>query len=809
VGESCCQVLLTSPPFAALTYLQPARFPDLAVGQRVLVPMGRSLRLGLVTALSVAPPEGVALKPVFWPLEPRPLLDADYLALAGELSARQMVPVGRILETLLPLRLRTPQVRFCVPGEKGRAALSPRRLAALPEAEQDRLAGLFAQGRMVVRSQLPDTAEDCVRLASDPPWRVRPGALRQLAVLELLLERGPQPRERVVSALGPGTAAILDTLSRHGLVHLGPLDEDPALPGDGLTPDSLAADDPGSGASDASAQACAPGRVCTPEQATALEELFSALDSRRAETRLLFGITGSGKTHVYLELAARCLAAGRSALILAPEIALALKLWREASRRFPDRAVIFHHGSQSPSRRERTFSELAWGRGGTREPVLVVGSRSALFLPLPDLGLVVLDEEHDESYKQEERLSYQAKEVGYFRASRAGALLVLGSATPDVKTFYAAQSGAIPMHSLTRRAGGASSPDIELVTLSAKNLQEQPFAPESLESLKAVLKAGDQAMIMLNRRGYAPMMYCLECGKASEREAVYRCPECNVGMTFHKTRERLVCHYCGLVHPYPSPCVRCGGMSFLPLGGGTQHLEETLEGLVPAGTEVVRLDRDSTRRQERLEDILDRFARGQAQVMVGTQMLSKGHHFPGVTLVVVADGDLGLNLPDYRASERTFQLLVQAAGRSGRGERPGRVLIQTRNPGHAFWDFVVRGDYEGFYAREIELRRKYAYPPFVKLGLLRFSYPADWEGGAMVLGQAAKAVREAARELSATVLGPAPAPLSRLRGRNRFHCLVKAQRWPTVRELYARVAGLAPRGGDFRVQLDLDPLNML
>ena len=472
--------------------------------------------------------------------------------------------------------------------------------------------------------------------------------------------------------------------------------------------------------------------------------------------------------------------------------------------------MIFHHGSQSPSRRERTFSELAWGRDGERQPALVVGSRSALFLPLPDLGLVVLDEEHDESYKQEERLSYQAKEVAYFRASRAGALLVLGSATPDVKTFYAAQSGAIPMHTLTRRAGGASPPDIELVALSARNLQEQPFAPQSLESLKEVIKAGDQAMVMLNRRGSTPpMMYCLECGKASEREAVYRCPECNVGMTFHKTRERLVCHYCGLVHPYPSPCARCGGLSFLPLGGGTQHLEETLEGLVPAGTEVVRLDRDSTRRQERLEDILDRFARGQAQVMVGTQMLSKGHHFPGVTLVVVADGDLGLNLPDYRASERTFQLLVQAAGRSGRGERPGRVLIQTRNPGHVFWDFVVRGDYEGFYAREIELRRKYAYPPFVKLGLLRFSYPADWEGGAMVLGQAAKAVREAARELSATVLGPAPAPLSRLKGRNRFHCLVKAQRWPTVRELYARVAGLAPRGGDFRVQLDLDPLNML
>ncbi len=794
-GPSCCQVLLASPPHATLTYLRPARFPDLAVGQRVLVPMGRSLRMGLVTSLDAAPPEGVTLKPLLWPLETRPLLDADYLALAGELSARQMVPVGRILETILPLRLRSPKVLFSVPGEKGLSALSPKRLAALPEAEQDRLAALFARGGMKIRSQaLAEAEEEYVSLASDPPWRVRPGAVRQLAVLEFLLEHGPQLRERVATALGPGTSGTVETLARHGLVRVGPLDEDPLLP---LEPEES---DPDS---------CGPGRVCTPDQAQALEGLFAALDLGTAQTRLVFGITGSGKTHLYMELAARCLNSGRSVLLLAPEIALALSLWREASRRFPDLPVIFHHGSQTPARRERTFTDLAWDKAGEGGPALVVGSRSALFLPLPRLGLVVMDEEHDESYKQEERLSYQSKEVAYFRASRAGALLVLGSATPDVKTFHAAQTGAIPVYVLRNRVGAARLPDIRLVPMSGKNAQDEPFAAETKDRLQSVLAAGDQAMVMLNRRGYAPMMYCLECGKDNEREAVYRCPECNVGMTYHKTRERLICHYCGLTYPFPVPCAKCGGLSFLPLGGGTQHLEETLEGLVPAGTSVLRLDRDSTRRQERLEDILGSFLRGEAQVMVGTQMLSKGHHFPNVTLVVVADGDLGLNLPDYRASERSFQLLVQAAGRSGRGDKPGEVLIQTRNPGHVFWDFVVKGDYEAFYQREIELRRKYNYPPFVKLGLIRFSYPAEWADGALVLGQVAKGVREAARELGAVVLGPAPAPLSRLKGRNRFHCLVKAQRWPTVRELFARVVRGLPRNSDFRAQLDLDPVNML
>jgi primosomal protein N' (replication factor Y) len=435
--------------------------------------------------------------------------------------------------------------------------------------------------------------------------------------------------------------------------------------------------------------------------------------------------------------------------------------------------------------------------------VVIVGTRSALFLPVSDPGLIVLDEEHDTSFKQEERLGYQAKEVAYFRANKAGALLVLGSATPDVKTFHAAQEGYVALDSMKSRVGKSRLPEVEMVDISALGRDDGPFAPKAEAALREVVERGEQAVIMLNRRGYAPLMYCLDCGK------VARCSHCDVGLTYHKSRERMVCHYCGDGEPFPSPCKNCGGVNYLPMGGGTERVEEALSVILPEEAGVLRLDRDSARRPGRMEEILGDFSAGKAQVLVGTQMLSKGHHFPNVTLAMVVDGDLGLNLPDYRAAERTFQLLVQVSGRAGRGEIPGRVLIQTRDVDHYCWRFVADSDYTGFYEQEVAKRQRYGYPPFVKLGLVRLSCPLDADedaGHIMALPQALSGV---GKKYGVRVLGPAPAPLALLRGRKRYQLMLKASDWLSIRAVYHAVRRELNGKRDIRASLDLDPVNML
>jgi primosomal protein N' (replication factor Y) len=776
------QAVLLSAPYPTLTYEMPARLPEPVPGLRVVLPLRGSLRVGVLLAPCARPPEGVALKPVLWPLEVSPVLDAAHLALARELALHQMVALGRVLESILPFGLRTARIFFAIELPGLPARLTPRAIQRLPGPDLDRLAAAFARGEMRVVAGPAGGAEARVAvLTRDPPWGVRPNAVRKLAVLETLFERGPQSLTALTRGLGTWAVPTARGLVRDGLVRIGWQDEDEAA---------------GPAAADREAQA---PFTPTREQQAALTVLRRSLAGREFGTGLVHGVTGSGKTHIYLSLAEACLALGRSALLLAPEVALARRLFREAKSRLPHLSVQLHHGSQSPARREAAFLRLARDPA----PALVVGTRSALFLPIRDLGLIVLDEEHDESFKQDERLPYHAREVAYFRARQSGGLLVLGSATPDVKTFHAAREKRLPLVRLSQRVGSGRLPGVRLVDIKDLRDPDQPLAEESLAALQATLVAGDQAMIMQNRRGFSPLMYCLDCGRT------IRCPDCHVGLTFHKDRERLLCHYCGLSLRYPLLCEECGGANFLPLGRGTQRVEEVLRKTLPRPVGILRLDRDSARRAERLDEILDNFESGAAQVLVGTQMLSKGHHFPQVTLVVVADGDLGLNLPDYRAAERTFQLLVQVSGRAGRGEKPGQVLIQTRNPGHRFWRHVVAGDYEAFFAEEIRLREKFRYPPFVRLGLVRLSFPADWPGGTDCLAAFAKALRGQAGPLGIVALGPAPAPLSRLRGNKRYHSLLKCADWAPIRSLFAKLSALNPAPGMAALTLDLDPVSML
>lgn len=771
---------LLRPPFATLTYSGPDWLPGSAwrPGLRALAPLGKSLAAVVLVGEEHTPPEGLELRDLLWPLEREPLLGLAHVELAASLAERQLIPSGQVLASVLPAGLRSVAVRFAVSGFDFPSSITARDLAAMAPEALRRLAMLWSQDRMLPVE--PREREVYAVLKIDPPWPLRPGAARQAEILEFLHDRGAVPRAMLLKTLAKGADAALRGLVKRGLVAVGPppadLEDETACPADSLVPS---------------------WPEPTQEQAAALSELSAALRQGAGQSRLLFGITGSGKTMVYLRLAEECLASGRSAVLLAPEVALACALHRQARERLPGRTVRLFHGYQSQSKRERAFREIA----AAREPVLVVGTRSALFLPVRRPGLIVLDEEHDESYKQDERLTYQAKEVAWVLARQSGALLVLGSATPDVKTFHAAEAGQVPAVSLTQRVAGSALPKVELVDLREE--RSSPLASPTVQALRETVEAGEQAIIMLNRRGYAPLMYCLDCGQT------VKCPECSVGLTFHRARGRLVCHYCGHAAEFPAPCPACGAANFLPLGEGTEQLEEVLSHVLPPETAILRMDRDSTRRQERLEEILRDFSSGKAQVLVGTQMLSKGHHFPGVTLVAVADADLGLNLPDYRAAERTFQLIVQVSGRAGRGERPGRVLVQTRDPGNRFWTHVLTHDYRAFYAQELELRRRYGYPPFSRLALVRMSFPAAWEQGPQSLARLAQALREEAAARGVRALGPAPAPIAMLRGRKRFNCLLKAADWPSIRAVYARADALVTPGGELRLGLDLDPLNML
>ncbi|SIN69342.1 replication restart helicase PriA [Halodesulfovibrio marinisediminis] len=784
-------ISLLSPPYATLSYATPA-WLDISVwkcGQRVIVPLGKGgmLRAGIIVSIDDSSvKDGVVLKECLWPAEREPLLQPEYLAMVKQLALRHVVTEGEVLGGLLPAGLRTTKIRLRVlDGGKPRT-MAMRDVANMSDIERCSLGVLWASNAVEVLDSTFDAEEqELCSLLEDPPWSVRPSAKRQIEVLDFLYDKGMLSRKRLLQELGSGVSAALNTLAERGLIRIGPREEG--------TCEACQDDDP-----ECFFEADE-GFVLYPEQQTVFDEFSALMHADGARSALLYGITGSGKTVVYLELAAEALANGRSVMLLAPEVALACKLEHAVHSRFPSQDCFFYNGYQSPTEREKTFRTLA----ERTAPCIIVGTRSALFLPSPTLGLIVLDEEHDTSFKQDEGLVYQAKEVAYYRAQQSNGLLLLGSATPDVKTFHAVQQKAVSMGVMRERAGEGELPEVSLLNIKNMKRADGILAAETKRQIRETVERGEQVVILLNRRGYSPLMYCLDCGQ------VARCPHCEVGLTYHKERERLICHYCGYSVTYPVVCSKCKGLHYLPMGEGTEKLEEYLAEILPPDTKILRLDRDSTRRPGKMQRILDAFANQEAQVLVGTQMLSKGHHFPNVTLAVVADGDLGLNLPDYRAAERTFQLLVQASGRAGRGEKAGRVLIQTRDPEHYCWQFVGSADYDGFYAEEIERRRKRKYPPFVKLALVRVSYPLDWRKGMEWVESLTEIARALGKEHNVRVLGHTPSPLPVLRGRKRFQWTLKSDGWVSIRTLYYAMRKAVPRGSKLRLSLDIDPVNML
>ena len=534
--------------------------------------------------------------------------------------------------------------------------------------------------------------------------------------------------------------------------------------------------------------------VPTPAQAAALEALAPALDAPARGAYLLWGVTGSGKTEVYLRGIERVLAAGRQALVLVPEIALTPQTVASFRRRFGERVAVLH-SALSPGERHDE-----WWRIRRGEVDVAVGARSAVFAPFPRLGLIVVDEEHEPSYKQEEAPRYHARDVALWRGERHGIPVVLGSATPDLETFQAAAEGRVVRLDLPARVASRPLPPVRCLDLRQRATGEL-LAPEMVEALGRHLAAGRQALLFLNRRGFAPVVLCSACGYTA------RCQSCSVTLCYHDADRALHCHYCGARRQPPVTCPRCSGHFLRLRGSGTERVAQEVSRLFPSAR-VLRMDLDTTGTRGAHHRIYEEFRAGRADVMVGTQMVAKGWDVAGVTLVGVVDADTALHLPDYRGAERTFQLLCQVAGRAGRGADAGEVLVQTRTPEHYAVAAAADHDYPAFAAEELALRRAAGFPPFARL--LRV---LTWSPRA---AEAQEAARRMAGALAAALppgvdlWGPGQAPLAQLRGQHRWHLALRGPDAVVLRDL-ARQALTATEGrlGGARLAVDPDPFTML
>jgi primosomal protein N' (replication factor Y) len=611
----------------------------------------------------------------------------------------------------------------------------------------------------------PERLRIGVRLAGPPPARMTAARGRVLALLADGLARS---KAEIAEEAGVSPAVI------DGLIDEGTLE---ALP---LPPEPVAArPDPGFAAPD-----------FTPAQRRAAEALQAIVGRGGYSVMLIDGVTGSGKTEVYFEAVAATVRAGRQALILMPEIALTARFLDRFARRFGVRPAEWH-SQLTQRRRARTWTAVAQG-----EVAVVAGARSALFLPFADLGLIVVDEEHDPAYKQEDGVRYHARDMAIVRAREAGVPIVLASATPSVETEVNARRGRYHRLHLPERFGGQSLPAIEAIDLTREGPPRGRFiAPRLIEAVRHALERGEQALLFLNRRGYAPLTLCR-----------ISCPNCDAWLVDHRFRHRLVCHHCGFAMPQPEACPACEAKeSFVACGPGVERLGEEVAALFPQ-TRIMVLSSDLVTSVERLRQELAEVAEARVDIVIGTQLVAKGHHFPKLNLVGVIDADLGLANGDPRAAERTFQLLHQVAGRAGREAGRGRGFLQTHQPEHPVMRALIAGDRKAFYDAEIAARERTGYPPFGRLASLIVSGPDR----AAAESYARRLAAVAPREERVRLLGPAEAPLALVRGRHRFRLLVKS---PRGFDLSAYLRGWLTRvskpPGSLRLELDVDPQSFL
>jgi primosomal protein N' (replication factor Y) len=777
-------------PFQApFTYRLPHGTSLPPVGCRVQVPFGGRRVIGVVTGRGEAPAKGVKLRDVTAVLDESPLVPPPLLDLAAWVAEHYLAPPGECFRLVMPpagVRASRAVVKLVRPEAEPedpvvealrakplRLTTLARRLGGDPRARVARLrrAGVVEVAQAI---DAPGFRERQVAVLVEAEVEAKGRA--QAEALERLRAAGGRARVGDLARDRPSVRGALGRLAEKGVVRLEQerdVRSPEGLPVPGATPVEP-----------------------TEDQARALEPILEAVSSAASRPFLLHGITGSGKTEVYFRAIEAALERGRGAVVLVPEIALTPLLVRAATARFGETVSVLHSELSAGERHDQ------WWRIREAEARVVVGARSAVFAPVPELGIVVVDEEHDASYKQDESPRYHGRDVAVVRAQLEGCPVLLGSATPSVESHSNALKGKYHGLSMPRRIGPRRLPQVEVVDRREmiKAGGDPILGPTLRDALGARLDRGEQALLLLNRRGYATCLLCRECGQQAT------CPNCSVSLTLHRGGSRALCHYCGHDSGAPSSCAACRGAYLRLTGYGTEKVVDAVQAALPRAR-VERLDRDRARRRGVLARVLSRFEAGEIDVLVGTQMIAKGHDFPRVTLVGVVDADVGLGLPDFRSAERTFQLLKQVAGRAGRGDVPGEVILQSHLPDHYALGFACAQDYEGFFEREMEFRRTMAYPP--TLALVNVVVRSSQAGsGAREADVLARRLRQSARGRF-RVLGPAHAPLARLRSEHRFQVLLKGNR-PAMRQAVreALVEAYGPQRWP-NVAVDVDPLTVM
>ncbi len=818
---------------------------EVEVGARVVVPFAGQRLVGFAVRLHDEPPPAeIEVRPVERVLDESALLGPELLELARWVAGYYCAPLGEVLRGMVPLGAEVRRRWVYRIGEAGRRVLyegavkGSSRRSRLSAEDQNReyavlnyleageaakavtlrhatgankaLLDAMAKKRWLVREPLAETrdarrVEHIAVLAEageqTPDGRRLPKLNEnQLAVMAALAGAGGRERVRdLQSRLGrdgvPQTT--LGSLIRRGLVRLEEASQ--AFHVSGLT--------------NQQGKRYAHEHRLNEPQMEALASVAVTMGEGVFAPHLLFGVTGSGKTAVYVAAMQRALAAGKSALLLVPEIGLTPATAATMVAAFGSDVALLHSQLTPDERAEQ------WHRIRRGEARVVVGTRSAVFAPMPDLGLILVDEEHDASYKQEETPRYHARDVAVMRAKLLGCTVVLGSATPSLESWHNADQGRYTRLEMLTRVNDRPLPVVETIDMRAEfqaTGKENLFCRQLVEETQATLERGEQAIILLNRRGYSFVVMCRSCGEKVE------CENCSISLTFHKSAsgaelsgdgrapvgQRLECHYCGYRRGVPERCPKCASEHLFYLGAGSQQGEERLTKLFP-GARIGRMDRDTVRTRGDMERLLGQLHSGEINLLVGTQMIAKGHDIHGVTLVGVVGADFALSLPDFRAAERVFQLLTQVSGRAGRGDKPGRVLVQSYQPDHYVHRFARNHDFPGFAAREMNLRRGARYPPFAALANAvvqseELPEALAWSG---MLGNWFRA----ARPDGVRVLGPAAAPISRLKRIHRFHFVLRAERRDALRTCLRQMLGVADAAGIPRrnVVVDVDALHLM
>ncbi len=550
-----------------------------------------------------------------------------------------------------------------------------------------------------------------------------------------------------------------------------------------------------------------PELVLTAPQEEALRKILRSIDGGGFAPFLLHGATGSGKTEVYLRAIKPVVEAGKGAIVLVPEISLTPQLVRRFSGRFGEKVAVLHSGLTPSQRRQQ------WRRIRQGEAKVAVGARSAVFAPFESVGMIVVDEEHDASYKQEEGVRYNARDAAVMRAKLEDCPVIMGSATPSLESYHNALAGKYTLLQLPDRVSGRPMPEVRLIDLNEPvDRAGRPASEPSglllteplISAAKKRLENGEQVLFFLNRRGYSDFIICRDCGE------VPKCGSCSVPMTYHRRAREMKCHWCGAAHPAPSVCPKCGGDRIKYIGGGTEKLQRELERLFPDFS-TSRIDRDSIAQGGGFVKLLDDVASGETKIVVGTQMVSKGHDLPGIGLVGVVLADYGLNQPDFRASERTFQVVTQVAGRSGRGDIPGEVVVQTYRPEHYSLQCASRHDYKSFYEEEIIFRKDLNLPPFSRLALVAVKGVKPEKAQAGAAG-AADILKNEAQGRGVDVIGPAPAPVFRVRGKYRYFITLRSKSHKKLHEVLEaglRLIEQKKAAPACRVDVDIDPQGMM